>query len=122
MKDRKNITHKLKIKKGDTVLVIAGRSRLRAKDSDGKGKRGKVLKINVEKNTAIVEGVNMVSKHVKPSAENPNGGIIQQEAPINISNLMLIDPSTGEPTRVGKKKDKKGKLQRYSKKSGEFID
>lgn len=103
---------KLRIKKGDTVIVIAGNS---------KGKKGKVLEILTAKNKAIVEGVNIVSKHQKPSAQNPNGGINKVEAPIHISNLMLIDPSSGNPTRVGRKKDDEGKLQRFSKKTGQLI-
>ncbi|MEO0901408.1 MAG: 50S ribosomal protein L24, partial [Bacteroidota bacterium] len=83
---------KLKIKTGDTVVVTAG---------DHKGSEGKVVKIDREKNKAIVEGINMVSKHEKPSAQNPQGGIVKKEAPIQISNLSLIDPKSGEPTRVG---------------------
>jgi len=103
---------KLHIKKGDTVSVISGES---------KGQKGKVLEIFAEKQRAIVEGVNMVSKHTKPNSENPQGGILKQEAPIHISNLMVVDPSTGNPTRVGRKMNDKGKLVRYSKKSGEEI-
>jgi large subunit ribosomal protein L24 len=102
---------KLKIKKGDTVKVIAG---------DSKGKTGVVLSVEADKNRAIVEGANIVSKHTKPSAKNPEGGILKQEAPINISNLTLIDGS-GKAIKVGRKLDDKGKLKRYSKKSGEFI-
>lgn len=103
---------KLKIKAGDTVKVIAGNS---------KGKTGQVKKVITEKDRVIVEGVNIVSKHVKPSAENPNGGINKDEAPIHISNVMLVDPKSGEATRVGRKADDKGKLQRYSKKTNELI-
>ena len=103
---------KLHIKKGDTVTVISGES---------KGQKGKVLEIFAEKQRAIVEGVNMVSKHSKPNADNPQGGIVKQEAPIHISNLMIVDPSSGEPSRVGRKLNDKGKLVRYSKKSGEEI-
>ncbi len=103
---------KLHIKTGDTVMVISGNS---------KGKQGKVLTVYPARNKAIVEGINMVTKHVKPSAENTQGGRTQQEAPIYISNLMLVDPATGEPTRVGRKQDDHGKLQRYSKKTGKFI-
>ena len=103
---------KLHIKKGDTVLVIAG---------DSKGQQGKVLEMQVEKERAIVEGVNMVSKHTKPDAKHPQGGIVKQEAPIHISNLQLIDPKSGKPTRTGRKEDAKGKLVRYAKKSGEEI-
>ncbi len=103
---------KLHIKKGDTVLVIAG---------DSKGQQGKVLEVQVEKERAIVEGVNMVSKHTKPNAKHPQGGIVKQEASIHISNLQLIDPKSGKPTRTGRKEDAKGKLVRYAKKSGEEI-
>ena len=94
------------------VSVIAG---------DDKGAEGKVLTILSADNRAIVEGVNMVSKHTKPNAENTNGGIIKQEAPVHISNLMVIDPSNGKPSRVGRREDKEGKLERYAKKSGEVI-
>ena len=104
---------KLKIKKNDTVVVLAGTS---------KGKEGKVIKIYSATNRAIVEGVNIASKHTKPNAANPQGGIIKQEASINISNLMLVDPKSGQPTRIGRKRDEQtGKLVRYSKKSGEVI-
>ena len=104
---------KLHIKKGDTVKVIAGNS---------KGSEGKVIEVLIAKNRAIVEGVNMVSKHSKPNAANPQGGIVKQEAPIHISNLMLVDPKSGDTTRIGRKRDlKTGKLVRYSKKSGEVI-
>ena len=103
---------KLHIKKGDTVLVITGES---------KGQKGRVLEINRDKYKAIVEGVNMVSKHTKPNAKSPQGGIIKKEAMIHMSNLMLIEPSTGKPTRVGRKLDESKKLVRYSKKSGEEI-
>ncbi|MBE5034360.1 50S ribosomal protein L24 [Gallalistipes aquisgranensis] len=103
---------KLHIKKGDTVYVNAG---------DSKGQQGKVLSIDVEKQRAIVEGVNMVSKHTKPSSKSPQGGIVKQEAPIHISNLQPLDPKSGKPTRVGRKANDKGKLVRYAKKSGEEI-
>ncbi len=103
---------KLHIKKGDNVMVIAGNDR---------GKQGRVLEIIVEKQRAIVEGVNLVKKHTRPNADNPKGGIIEQEAPVHISNLKVID-SKGNATRVGRKKDEKtGKIVRYSKKSGEVI-
>ncbi|RAV30822.1 50S ribosomal protein L24 [Sinomicrobium soli] len=102
---------KLKIKSGDTVRVIAG---------DHKGEEGKVLKVDREKNKAIVEGVNLVSKHQKPSANNPQGGIVQKEAAIHISNLALIDPKSKETTRVGYEV-KDGKKVRVSKKSNEVI-
>ena len=105
---------KFKIKKDDKVEVIAG---------NHKGKTGTVLKVIREKNRAIVEDVNIITKHVKPSAENPEGGEERTEAPIHMSNLMLLDPKSGDKTRVGRKLDEKsGKLKRYSKKTGEFID
>ena len=103
---------KLHIKKGDNVVVVNGNSR---------GQKGKVLEVIRSKSRAIVEGVNMVKKHTKPNAANPQGGIIEQEAPIHISNLMLVDPKTGEATRVGRREGEDGKLVRYSKKSGEEI-
>src|SRR6202000_3470233 len=87
---------KLKIRKGDLVKVIAG---------DSKGTQGKITEVILAKNRAIVEGANMVSKHTKPNAANPNGGIIKQEAAIHISNLMLVDPKTGAATRVGRKQN-----------------
>lgn len=103
---------KLKIRKGDLVKVIAG---------DSKGTQGKIVEVLVEKGRAIVEGANMVSKHTKPNAANPNGGIVKQEAAIHISNLMLVDPKTGNTTRVGRKLNDAGKLVRVAKKSGEEI-
>ena len=103
---------KLHIKKGDTVYVNAG---------DNKGQQGKVLKVDVAKQRAIVEGVNLCKKATKPNAKNPQGGIVEQEAPIHISNLQVIDPKSGKPTRVGRKLDANGKLVRYAKKSGEEI-
>lgn len=86
-----------------------------------KGAKGRVLKVLVEQQRAIVEGQNMVSKHVKPNANNPQGGIEKKEAPIHISNLNVIDPKSGEPTRIGRKLNEKGKLVRFAKKSGEEI-
>ena len=103
---------KLHIKKGDLVYVIAGES---------KGQQGKVLSVMIKDERALVEGVNMVSKHTKPNSKYPQGGIIKKEAPIHISNLMLIDPTTGKPSRIGRKLNDKGKLVRFSKKSGEEI-
>ncbi|MEQ8926660.1 MAG: 50S ribosomal protein L24 [Fulvivirga sp.] len=103
---------KLHIKKGDTVKVISGNS---------KGKTGVVLEVVTDKNRAVVEGVNVVTKHVKPSATKPEGGIEKTEAAVHLSNLMLVDPASGEATRTGRKLDDKGKLQRYSKKTGEII-
>lgn len=112
---------KLKIKKNDMVLVLAGNSK-DVKNSNGKyPSPHKVLKVLVEEQRAIVEGVNMVSKSTKPSAKHPQGGIIKQEAPIHISNLSLVDPKTGEPTRVSIKRTEDGKKIRVAKKSGEEI-
>jgi large subunit ribosomal protein L24 len=102
---------KIHIKKGDMVKVIAGNE---------KGSEGKVLAIYRESLRALVEGLNMVSKHTKPNAANPQGGIVKKEAPIHISNLMVID-SKGNATRIGRKKDENGKLYRFSKKTGEVI-
>ena len=103
---------KLHIKKGDTVYVNTG---------EDKGKTGRVLRVLITKGRAIVEGVNMISKHTKPNAQNPQGGIEKTEAPMHISNLNLVDPKTGKPTRIGRKENRKGKLIRYAKKSGEEI-
>ena len=103
---------KLHIKKGDMVFVNAG---------DDKGKTGKVLSVDKSKNRAIVEGLNMVSKHTKPNAKHPQGGIIKQEAGIHISNLQVVDPAKGGPTKIGRKVGENGKLVRYAKKSGEEI-
>jgi large subunit ribosomal protein L24 len=103
---------KIHIKKGDQVMVITGES---------KGQKGRVLEVDRDKNRALVDGVNMVSKHTKPNTKAPQGGIIKKEAPVHISNLMLIDPTSGKPTRVGKKLNENSKLVRYSKKSGEEI-
>jgi large subunit ribosomal protein L24 len=112
MERKSNKQPKLNIRKGDTVKVIAG---------DDKGKSGKVLEVLLEKRRALVEGVNIVTKHTKPSAGKPEGGIKKVEASIHISNLQLVDPASGKLTRVGRKADDKGKLQRFSKKTGEFI-
>lgn len=86
-----------------------------------KGKTGKILSVDRKNMRAIVEGLNMVSKHTKPNAQNPQGGIIKQEASIHISNLQVVDPVKGGPTRIGRRLDSKGKLVRYAKKSGEEI-
>jgi len=103
---------KLHIKKGDTVMVIAG---------DSKGQQGRVLVVDIEKGKILVEGVNMVKKNTRPTNKTPKGGIIEKEAPIHISNLKVID-SSGKPTRVGRKIDEKtNKVVRYSKKTGEVI-
>lgn len=103
---------KLHIKKGDTVYVNTG---------EDKGKTGRVLQVLVKEQRAIVEGVNFVSKHSKPNAQNPQGGIEKKEAPVHISNLNLVDPKSGKPSRIGRKPGKSGKLVRYAKKSGEEI-
>lgn len=89
---------------------------------DDKSKKGKILSVDREKRRAIVEGLNMVTKHIKPTANTPQGGIEKREAPIHISNLMLVDPKSGEATRIGRKKNDDGKLVRYSKKTGEVIN
>ena len=103
---------KFHIKRGDTVYVNSG---------EYKGQQGRVLEVIYKDQKAIVEGINMVSKHTKPNAQYPQGGIIKKEAPIHVSNLMLLDGSTGEATRIGRRLDDNGKLVRYSKKSGEEI-
>src|SRR5882672_7888388 len=118
MERKFNKQPKLKIRKGDTVKVIAGNYRSTA----DKVNSGKVLEVLLDKNRVIVEGINMVTKHQKPSAGKPEGGIKKTEAAIHISNVMLLDPATGQPTRVGRKKDDKGKLQRFSRKTGKFIE
>lgn len=102
---------KLKIKSGDTVVVTTG---------EHKGSEGKVMKVFLDKNKAIVEGVNLVSKHEKPSANNPQGGITKREAPIHVSNLALVDPKSGKPTRVGYRMED-GKKVRFSKQSNQAI-
>jgi large subunit ribosomal protein L24 len=103
---------KLHIKKGDTVFVNSGES---------KGQQGRVLEVIRKNDRAIVEGINLVSKSTKPNAKSPQGGILKKEAPVHISNLMVVDPSTGKPTRIGRKANGEGRLVRYSKKSGEEI-
>lgn len=104
--------NKFHIRKGDTVFVNAG---------EDKGKTGKVIRVITEKKCAVVEGVNIVSKNQKPNAKYPQGGIIKMEAPIHISNLNVIDPASGKPTRIGHRKNEEGKTIRYAKKSGEEI-
>ena len=88
---------------------------------DSKGQQGKVLKVDAQKQRAIVEGVNISKKATKPNAKNPQGGIVEKEAPIHVSNLQVLDPKGGKPTKVGRKPNAKGKLVRYAKKSGEEI-
>jgi large subunit ribosomal protein L24 len=103
---------KLHIKKGDTVFVNSGES---------KGQQGRVLEVIRKSDRAIVEGINLVSKSTKPNAKSPQGGILKKEASVHISNLMLVDPASGKPTRIGRKANGEGRLVRYSKKSGEEI-
>lgn len=111
MERKKNKQPKLNIRKGDLVRVLTG---------DSKGQQGKVLEVMPIDRMVLVEKVNMVSRHTKPNAKNTQGGIIKQEAPIHISNLMLVDPKSGKPTRIGRKLED-GKLVRVAKKSGEVI-
>lgn len=103
---------KLHIKKGDTVYVLSG---------NDKGKTAKVLTVFPKDYKAIVEGLNLSTKHIKPSADNPKGGIEKQEAPIHLSNLMLVDPADGKPTKVYRKRNKDGKIERLSKKTNKVI-
>ena len=112
MQNKNHSSAKLHIKRGDTVRVLSG---------NYKSKQGKVLQVLPQAYRAIVEGVNIVSRHRKPSAKNPQGGIEKKEAPIHISNLMLVDPTTGAATRIGRKQNEAGKLERYSKKTGKII-
>lgn len=112
MERKFNKIPKLHVKSGDTVQVIAGNS---------KGKTGKIVEVLVKKNRVIVEGVNTIKKHIKPSAQNPQGEIREVEGTIHISNVKLVDPSTGKATRTGRKVNEAGKLQRYSKATGKFI-
>jgi large subunit ribosomal protein L24 len=113
MERKFNKQPKLHIKTGDTVKVISG---------DDKGKSGKVLSVDTQNRRAIVEGLNIVTKHVKPTAAKPQGGIEKREASLHISNLMLVDPKTGQATRIGRRIGESGKLVRYSKKTGEVIN
>ena len=111
---KKNYTvSKLHIRAGDTVKVLAGNAR---------NKQGEVVQVFPKAYRAIVRGVNLVTKHVKPSAQNPKGGIIKKEASLHLSNLMLVDPAANTATRVGRKKNEQGKLVRYAKKTGKIID
>ena len=105
--------NKLHVKKDDTVFVITGKD---------KGKKGRVIAAYPRENRVLIEGVNMVKKHAKPTQQNPQGGILTQEAPIHVSNVMLIDPKSGQPTRVGYKVLENGTKVRVAKKSGEVID
>ncbi len=104
---------KIRVKTGDNVVVIAGKD---------KSKKGRILKVLPSEGRVVVEGVNIVKRHSKPSMAHPDGGIIEKEAPIHISNVAIADPKTGEPTRIGYKFTEDGKKVRYSKKSGEVLD
>ena len=112
MERKFNKQPKLHIRRGDTVRVIAG---------DDRGKEGRVLEVDMKRRRIVVEGVNIVTKHQKPSAGKPNGELKKTEAGVHVSNLALVDPATGKTTRVGRKQNEKGAIQRYSKKTGEFI-
>lgn len=106
------MSKKIHIKKGDQVQVIAG---------NAKGEVGRVIAIDRKKNRALVEGINLVTRHVKPDASNPQGGIVKREAGIHLSNLMLIDPKEKSVSRIGRRRNSEGKLERYYKKSGEVV-
>ncbi|WP_438449138.1 50S ribosomal protein L24 [Gorillibacterium sp. sgz5001074] len=112
-KIKESHNNKLHVKKDDTVIVITGKD---------KGKKGRIIEAYPRLNRVLVEGVNMVKKHQKPTQQNPQGGIIEQEAAIHVSNVMLIDPKSGKPTRVGYKVLENGEKVRVAKKSGEVID
>ena len=111
-----NTRKKLHVKKGDNVLLIAG---------NDKGKRGRVLAVFPKRERVLVEGINMKTHHEKPSQENPQGGRMHKEAPVHVSNVMVIDPTTNEPSRIGRKRIEEeggGRWVRYAKTSGEIID
>jgi large subunit ribosomal protein L24 len=112
MQNTHHITNKFHIRKGDTVQVLAGKDRK---------KRGTVIEVFPKTYRAIVSDAHIVTKHKKPTAQNPKGDIVKVEAPIHMSNLMLVDPAIDKPTRIGRKLNESGKLQRYSKKTNEFI-
>jgi large subunit ribosomal protein L24 len=112
MEAKKKAQPKFKLRKGDLVKIISG---------DSKGTQGKIVEVLTAKNRVVVEGANMVSKHTKPNAANPNGGIVKQEAALHISNVMLVDAKSGKTTRIGKKANSEGKLVRVAKISGEEI-
>lgn len=111
-KEQQQKFKKLHIKKGDTVRVLSGKNR---------GQEGRVQVVIKKDQRAIVEGINMVTKHRKPDQNNPQGSIVEVEAPIHVSKLMVVDPKSGQPTRIGRQKTEKGWV-RVSKKSGEIID
>jgi len=104
---------KLHVKKGDQVIVVSGKD---------KGKKGRILFAYPSDQRVLIEGVNIVKRHTRPNPTNPQGGIIEKEAPIHVSNVMIVDPKTGEPTRIGKKILADGTKVRYAKKSGEVLD
>jgi len=112
-KIKESHNNKLHVKKDDTIVVITGKD---------KGKKGRIIAAYPRENRVLVEGINMVKKHAKPTQQNPQGGILDQEAPIHVSNVMLIDPKSGKPTRVGYKVLENGEKVRVAKKSGEVID
>lgn len=112
METKNNKMQKRHVRTGDTVQVIAGNS---------KGKQGKVVEVLTKKDRVIVEGINMIKKHVKPNAQNPQGEIKEVEGSIHISNVQVLDPESGKPSRTGRKENDKGKLQRYAKSSGKFV-
>ena len=112
MERKFNKQQKQHVRTGDTVEVIAG---------NAKGKRGVISEVITSKQRVVVDGVNIMKKHVKPSAQSPQGEIREFAAPIHIRNVMLVDPATGKPTRTGRKENDKGKLQRFSKETGKFI-
>lgn len=112
METKTNNKPKLHVRKGDTIMVIAG---------NAKGKSGVITEMLIKKSRVLVEGVNLQTKHVKPNAQNPQGGIEKKEGSIHISNVMLVDPETGKPTKTGRKLNEKGKLQRFSKETGKFL-
>ncbi|MBF8376874.1 50S ribosomal protein L24 [Alicyclobacillus mali] len=103
----------MRVKTGDKVVVIAGKD---------KSKQGRILKVYPKEGRVVVEGVNVVKRHTKPNPQHPEGGIVEKEAPIHVSNVMIVDPKTGEPTRVGYKFLEDGRKVRYAKKSGEILD
>ncbi len=106
-------SNKIHVKKGDNVIVISGKD---------KGKKGRIIYTYPKEGRVLVEGINFIKRHTRPSQDNPQGGIINKEAPIHSSNVMLIDPKTGKPTKIGSKVLKSGEKVRIAKKSGEVID
>jgi large subunit ribosomal protein L24 len=112
MRRTKNTNPKLHIRKDDLVLILSG---------DDKGKKGRILEVFPKENRAIVEGANMITRHTKPNAQFPEGGRIQKEAPLHISNLMVVEPKSGLPSRIGKTTNEKGKKVRITKRSNEVL-